>query len=262
MTDIRGRRFLFSEKLHRPFPGIASSSAATLDVSIEDWSAHLAGEIHELSARMPEASLRLSLQPSKPPVVHGDGGISRKGPGPDDYSHYVSLTRLMASGELRIGGAPLAVTGLAWFDHEWGPGGSPENLAGWDWFSVQLSDNTELMLYRLRQKSGGDSPFSSGTYVRADGTAVPLRREDFSVRSTGAWKSLRSGATYPSGWELEVPGQSLRLSLAPKLADQELRTPRSTRVTYWEGACSVSGARAGHAVSGDGYAELTGYERE
>jgi predicted secreted hydrolase len=260
ITDISGRRFLVGEKLHRPFPGIAAASSDTLDVSIEDWSARLDNGRHELSAQMPRARLKLSLSPQKSPVFHGDAGISKKGPGPDDFSHYVSLTRMSISGDLTVDGRPIPVTGVAWFDHEWGPGGRPSDLAGWDWFSIQMSDDTELMLYRLRQKGGGDSPFSSGTFVRADGTGIPLSQNDFSVRAVGSWLSQKSGAVYPSGWRIEVPREKLRVDLSPGVANQELFTPRSTRVTYWEGACSASGSRAGHSLGGEAYVELTGYK--
>ena len=43
------------------------------------------------------------------------------------------------------------------------------------------------------------------------------------------------------------------------LADQELDTSRSTRVTYWEGAVSASGQVRGAHVTGRGYVEMTGY---
>jgi predicted secreted hydrolase len=43
------------------------------------------------------------------------------------------------------------------------------------------------------------------------------------------------------------------------LPAQELRTERSTRVTYWEGAIEVTGTRAGRPVRGRGYLEMTGY---
>jgi predicted secreted hydrolase len=43
------------------------------------------------------------------------------------------------------------------------------------------------------------------------------------------------------------------------LADQELRTSRSTKVSYWEGAVSVTGTKKGKPIKGQGYVELTGY---
>ena len=45
----------------------------------------------------------------------------------------------------------------------------------------------------------------------------------------------------------------------PNLADQEMRTPGSTAVTYWEGSVSITGEMAGQPVKGKGYIELTGY---
>jgi predicted secreted hydrolase len=49
----------------------------------------------------------------------------------------------------------------------------------------------------------------------------------------------------------------VRYTLVPILRDQELRTGRSTGVTYWEGPCRVLDG-TGHEV-GDAYLELTGY---
>jgi predicted secreted hydrolase len=259
LTDVGGKTFRFAEKLHRPFPGIAGTDPARLEVSIENWEAREDRGAHVLRASMPGAGISLRLVPQKPAVFHGEEGISRKGPRPDEYSHYVSIPRLAASGTLDLGGRAESVSGIAWFDHEFGPGGLPEDLAGWDWFSVQLSDGTELMLYRLRTKAGGVSPYSQGSFIGRDGVVVPLKAADFDVAATGAWKSPRSGATYPAGWRLRVPSRRIDLSVAPKVPDQELVTNRSTRVTYWEGACAVSGSADGGPVTGASYAELTGY---
>jgi predicted secreted hydrolase len=58
---------------------------------------------------------------------------------------------------------------------------------------------------------------------------------------------------------MRIRTPDIALEIVPLLDDQELRTSRSTQVTYWEGAMSVSGTFAGRAVSGQGYLELTGY---
>jgi predicted secreted hydrolase len=166
---------------------------------------------------------------------------------------------MSVSGTLTRGTSAEAVTGIAWFDHEFGPGGLPEDLAGWDWLAIQLSDGTETMLYRLRTKSGGESPFSQGTFVAADGRAFALRAGDFAVEPRGRWRSPRTGATYPSGWSVRVPSRGIDVSVEPRVLDQELVTSRSTRVTYWEGACTVAGRASGAAVTGNSYVELTGY---
>ncbi len=259
LTDVTGGRFLYDEKLHRPFPGIAGADARDLRVYLESWEVRREKENHILAANMPGAAIALALSPRKPAALNGRDGISRKGPRPDEYSHYVTIPLLAARGTLRIGGREEEVEGTAWFDHEWGPGGLPEKLAGWDWFAIQLSDGTELMLYRLRQTDGSDSPFSSGTFFASDGTARPLGGSDFRVEAAGRWVSPATGAVYPSGWKLRVPSLALELSVAPSVKNQELVTRKSTRVTYWEGACSVAGTRGGRPVEGKSYVELTGY---
>ncbi len=259
VTDVSGRKFLVDERLHRPFPGIAGADPSRLFVYEENWEAREDGGRHLLKAKGNGIALDLELTPDKPPIVNGADGISRKGAGPDDYSHYVSIPRLTASGSITVGGKSETVAGIAWFDHEFGPGGLPEGLSGWDWFSIQLSDRTELMLYRLRLADGTVSDFSSGTFVTADGSTRNLANRDFETRATGTWTSQRTGATYPAGWRVTIPREGIDLAVSPLLADQELLTPRSTRVTYWEGACSVSGSRAGKPVTGQSYVELTGY---
>ncbi len=259
VSDLSRRKFTFQEKLHRPFPGIAGADAARLLVFNEGWEAREEAGRHVLKAGNGENAVELQLTPSAPAILNGSGGISRKGPGSDDYSHYVSIPRLEAEGTITAGGKSERVSGIAWFDHEFGPGGLPEGLAGWDWFSAQLSDGTELMLYRLRLRDGSVSGFSSGTLVGADGKAASLSRSDFEVRATGSWTSPKTRATYPAGWIVKIPSKGIELTITPLLADQELVTSRSTRVTYWEGACSVSGTRAGRPVTGESYVELTGY---
>jgi len=49
------------------------------------------------------------------------------------------------------------------------------------------------------------------------------------------------------------------LTIRPNLQDQELQTSGTTNITYWEGSVAVSGSSTGETVSGEGYAELTGY---
>jgi predicted secreted hydrolase len=258
-TDVSGKTFRFDEKAHMGLPGIAGARQEGLDVVNEDWSARQMGGVHQLFASADGAELSLSLTPEKPPVVHGENGISRKGTGANEYSHYVSITRLAARGTRKSNGKTEPLSGAAWFDHEWGPGALPAEAAGWDWFSLQLSDGSELMLYRLRRTDGSATPSSSGTFVPAQGEPRRIAWSDIHLTPAGEWTSPRSGARYPSGWDLAVRSLALEARIRPVLPDQELVTSRSTGVTYWEGACRIEGSREGRAVRGRGYTELTGY---
>jgi predicted secreted hydrolase len=142
-------------------------------------------------------------------------------------------------------------------DHEFGSDELQSNQVGWDWFSLQLDDRREVMLYRLRQKDGSVTPESSGSLIDAAGRVTYLPLAAFAVDATGTWTSPHTGGVYPSGWRVRVPGAHLDLTLMPVLLDQELANAGGG-VSYWEGAVDVSDGASGKSL-GVGYVELTGY---
>jgi predicted secreted hydrolase len=144
-------------------------------------------------------------------------------------------------------------------DHEFGSADLDKDLVGWDWFSLQLDDQRELMLYRLRRADGSADPASSGTVIDHDGRGHHLSIGDFTLESTSHWTSRTTQARYPQRWRLTIPSQQLSLELVPLMAEQELSTTRSTQVTYWEGAIETIGTAQGQPIHGKGYMELTGY---
>jgi len=166
---------------------------------------------------------------------------------------------MRTEGELTIDGKMEKVRGLSWMDHEFGSNQLRDDQVGWDWFSVQLDDKTELMLYLMRRKDGSPDPYSSGTLVKADGATRHLKLGDYRVEVLDRWKSPKSGATYPMKWKVTIPAEEIDLEISPSFPSQELITNRSTRVTYWEGAAQVSGSVRKKAVRGSGYVEMTGY---
>ncbi len=143
-------------------------------------------------------------------------------------------------------------------DHEFGTSFLEEGQAGWDWFSIQLEDGTDLMLFQLRKADGRDSR-SSGTWVDVSGHATPLQMRDFEMKGTQLWQSDQSGAQYPTKWEIQCAPLRLNLTVQPTVFNQELRTKESTGVNYWEGAVEITGTREGRPVKGRGYLEMTGY---
>jgi predicted secreted hydrolase len=195
------------------------------------------------------------LSAAKPPVIHGERGLSRKSAKPGNASYYYSLTRMPASGEVLVGDRAFSVEGLAWMDREWSTSALAPDQVGWDWFALQLDDGRELMLYRLRQRDGTISPVSQGTLVAADGATRVLDRDAVEVLVLDHWASPRSGARYPARWRLRVPAAGLELVVTPLLRDQEL----DLAVRYWEGAVGVDGTADGRPLGGAGYVELVGY---
>jgi predicted secreted hydrolase len=258
-SDAGRKRFSWEEKTHLELPGVAGAAQGHLQAFNEDWSASERDGTHLVRVSGAGVELELSLRPSKPPVLHGEGGLSRKGAGEREYSRYVSITRLATKGTLLREGRREALSGSSWFDHEWGPGVLPSEAAGWDWFALQLDDGSELMLYRMRRKDGSATRFSAGTYVPRRADPRPIAWREVRLQATGSWTSPRSRARYPSGWKISVGALRLELALEPLLADQELVTAASTGVTYWEGACRITGTKEGRPVQGKAYVELTGY---
>ena len=258
LSDLGAGRFHASERFSRSALGLAGASAEPFRVWLEDWSAEAVGSEApplRLTARSGNMALSLVLEAGKPPVLQGERGLSQKGPGPGNASYYYSLTRMPTRGQVTVEGRAYEVSGESWMDREWSTAALGKDSVGWDWFSLQLSDGSELMYYQLRHRDGTVDPFTSGTFVPAQGEPVHLSREDARLDVLDTWKSPRSGVEYPARWRLAVPSQGLSLGVTPALADQEL--PVSVR--YWEGAVSVSGTHDGQSVRGQGYVELTGY---
>jgi predicted secreted hydrolase len=261
ITDERGRRFVYGEKLNRAALGLAGAAEERYHVWNEDWSAERLGSVHHLKGEIPGFKLNLVLTPLKPPVLHGakQDGLSQKGEGKGHASYYYSYTRMKTEGVLHTSDGVLDVEGLSWMDHEFGSTQLKEYQIGWDWFSVQLANNHELMLYHIRHQDGSFDPYSSGTLVRPDGSSLHLQREDFQIQAHDTWRSPKSGAVYPQRWTIRIPKADLTLHLEPVLTEQELITDNSTRVTYWEGSVQVRGNLQGQSIDGVGYVEMTGY---
>jgi predicted secreted hydrolase len=146
-------------------------------------------------------------------------------------------------------------------DHEFSSAPLEPGIAGWDWFSLQLSNQTEIMVYFLRKQSGEPHPASSGTFIEPAGRSRHLRREEIQIEVLDHWKSSKSGALYPARWRLMIVPLSIDLTVAPKLSDQEMRTQASAGISYWEGAVSVTGSVGNQPVKGEGFVELTGYSK-
>lgn len=262
LSDIADGRFHHAERMSRSALELAGTRErdGDFEVYVNGWRATITPETHKLLADTPDFSFELELTPQKSPVLHGDSGYSRKGEQSDEASCYYSVTRLEAGGKVTVGGREKMVSGTAWMDHEFSSAPLSPTLAGWDWFGLQFQDGSDLMIYLMREKSGQFSPVSSGTYVEKDGKAMHLTVEDFHVSTPSTWKSPHSGAIYPSVRVLEIFPLGLRITIVPNMEDQEVQSPETTGVTYWEGSVDAGGnGRGGQSVSAEGYAEMTGY---
>ncbi|HEY6100504.1 MAG TPA: lipocalin family protein, partial [Anaeromyxobacter sp.] len=201
-------------------------------------------------------AVELAARPERPVALQGPNGLSRKSAAEGHASLYASITRLATEGTLEVGGRRYRVRGESWMDKEVGSSQLAPDQVGWDWWSLRLADGRDLMLYVLRRADGSVS-FRTATLVARDGTVSLLEDGAWSVRATGTWRSDASGATYPSGWDVELPAAGLRLRAVPMVRDAENRSELLPGLSYWEGPVGLTGPEGRPA--GEGYVELTGY---
>ena len=270
VSDLKARRFHRANRVGRDSLGLSGAAPDRHTVWLGNWRADaLADDPHgvRLAIASKLFALKLTLRAEKGPVLHGVGGLDKKGPAPGEASWYYSMPRLATEGTLIVKGKSYPVRGFTWMDHEFGTGQLPPGVAGWDWLALRLDDGSDLMLYRLRRKDGGLAPGSAGSLIDPQGKRRELRIADrpggkgFTASMTpgGIWRSTASGGRYPLSWRIGIPGMELELEVVAAFPAQEQLAAPGTPFAYWEGVVWARGSRAGRPVRGEGYLEMTGY---
>ena len=256
VSDMGGDEFHVAERFSRGGAELAGAQAQPYYVWLEDWSVtEVEPGTVRIQADTQDVSLDLTLVETMPPVLHGDGGLSQKGPEPGNASYYYSIVRQATSGELVIGEETFQVDGLSWKDHEYSTSALSPGSVGWDWFSLQLDDGSALMLFQIRRDDGSIEPYSSASFISNDGALQTLGHEEWQLDVLDTWTSPHSGGEYPAHWRLRIPSIALDPEGRPMMADQEL----NVSTIYWEGASEFSGTLSGEPVTARGYVEMTGY---
>lgn len=264
LTEQESKRFRYEHRktTNGGLDAPAHYSASSYYLKLGNWYAREAHGLHLLRASLKDGTLlELALKPVKPAILngHASDGVSFKDHG--EASRYFSYTRMTAEGTITIGKQVEKVVGTSWMDREFGTWTTTENQKGWDWFSFQFDDETELMVYHIRDEFDCPSSFSSGSFIDREGNRTHLAREDFELTPTGYWKSPATDAVYPSGWRVRVAKFEIDVTVTPVLKNQELDTRGTTMVIYWEGACVAEGTRGANRLTGRAYVELVGYDR-
>lgn len=245
-----------AQRIARAGFGLAGAAEDHLEVALDDWYLEARGG-QGLALRALEAGtgLSLTLTPTGPALVHGDRGFSRKSAAPGAASEYYSLPQLAVGGEILRAGQRIAVTGRAWFDHEWSSALLDPAAQGWDWIGLNLDDGGAVMAFRIRDRTGR-ALYAGGTWRTAAGATTVLAPDEVGFVPGRRWRSPHTGTEYPVEWTVRVGAH--RLVLEPLVDDQEADTRATTGAVYWEGA--VRASEAGGAL-GRGYLELTGYDQ-
>ena len=267
VTDLTAKRHYFSEILYRAMPllGEFGDGSGPLIAwsrgpagSSGRWNLQWNGEGFDVAASddNQDFSFRLTTQGIKGPVFQGPNGYSIKGGDDGAASQYYSFTRMATRGDVSIGGEKYEVEGVSWMDKEFGSNQLGARQIGWDWFSLQLDDGRDLMLYLLRDRQN-QVDYAHGTLVSNEGRTLYLGPENWSVRATGDWTSPHNGARYPAGWRVQVPDEGLEMVVTPEVSDAENVSRLLPGLAYWEGPVRIGTAEGTRL--GQGYVELTGY---
>jgi predicted secreted hydrolase len=253
LSDPKRGRLWQDQSIRRAGLGLAQAAVGDTDVVLDRWTLKRLGEAYLATIDADDFALHLKLTATQAPLRNGDSGVSRKGPAPQAASYYYSVPHLRVAGSIEREGRTDAVTGEAWFDHEWSSEYLEAGAVGWDWIGINLADGAALMAFRIRGSSG--EPRWAGATLRAsDGTTEILGPADVQFAPLRSWTSPRTGIRYPLEWRIRVGAREFEL--APLMDDQENDTRLSTGAIYWEGAVRAYEA---HRQVGRGYLELTGY---
>ncbi|MCB9478138.1 MAG: hypothetical protein H6683_00510 [Deltaproteobacteria bacterium] len=212
--------------------------------------------VYELSGVADTHAYDLTLTDTQGPTYHGGNGSIRMSSRTVD-SFYYSRMRIDVEGTLYKDGAPIDVTGEAWMDHQWG-GFNPFVLIGWDWFSMQFEDGSEIMYFIFRGDEDDPSvvDMALGSYVDPNGDQTILSMHDVEVTPLDSWSSEVTGGVYPLNWNFVVEDLGIDVDITTSVPDQEFPNPMWN---YWEGMVRFDGVKEGGPTGGMGFVELSGY---
>ena len=246
LSDVNRSTHMEAERFARDHPKMAGVASRPFRAYLENWTLHSMTENFfplMLRARTEDFSVEIEMEGTKPIVLQGDKGLSRKSP--EHTSYYYSIPRIAADGAITMGAKSYVVSGNAWLDREWSNGLLGERFQGWYWFALSLDDGTDLVLFSLLDSVDGSDENRVATVIDAAGVASGLDSKYWSVEPVRYWKQ------WPVEWLVSLPDREFRV--AATFDDQEM----NTSVLYWEGLVHVTSSGV---QIGKGYMELTGYD--
>jgi predicted secreted hydrolase len=269
LTDLAAGRLRHDQRLARAGFGVAEAATGDTALVLRDWSLRRDdGPVADgayrarVVSRAQGFAFDLAFSPTRPLLLQGDAGLSRKGPDPRQASHYYSRPQLAVSGRLqREARAPaLPVRGRAWLDHEWSETLLHPEAVGWDWIGMNLHDGAALTAFRLRRRDGS-TVWTGGSFRPSGAAAVQVfdgGADTVRFEPLRWWNSPATGARYPVEWRVRTPAGSFVVRAL--LEAQELDSRGSTGSVYWEGISELlADDVADRRRVGLGYLEMTGY---
>jgi predicted secreted hydrolase len=260
ITDSKRKQYFHDRRYTRGGMGIAGAALDSLSLWNHTWSATGSGALQTLTfsvdGKKEESGYDVELiaDGATGILLHGQRGFSKKGTCKTCASHYYSFPRLPLRGTVHYAGRTLSVEGVGWMDHEFMSSALEGYQVGWDWLSLIFRDKGELMIARVRSRTG-DRDYLFGTY-REGSTVHYLDQKDIIFEVLDTWKSAKSSARYPISQRIVVPSLKINEIIKPTFSDQEQFSEEDTENSYWEGAVVTDDNDA------IGFLELTGYGEE
>ncbi|MBC7983932.1 MAG: carotenoid 1,2-hydratase, partial [Candidatus Obscuribacterales bacterium] len=231
VSDPIEKKLLRDEKIARAGFGLAETKQGATNVWIDNWSLRADGENLVTEVTAEDFSFSLQLQATQAVLLQGEQGYSRKDPDTASASYYYSLPQLDVAGSMTVRGSKVAVTGKAWFDHEWSNSYVNAQSAGWDWVGINLNESDALMVFRMRDLQGRQR-WAGGT-LRTNNKVQTFTAEQIKWTPLQTWRSPRTGVEYPVAWRVNVGEREF--ILRPLMNDQENDARGSVGILYWEG---------------------------
>jgi predicted secreted hydrolase len=254
LTVVKGRKLWHDQRIAREGFGVALAREGDLAVKLRDWSLSRRDRDYVARASSDDFTLELDCASTQPLLLQGVGGLSRKGPHPEQASYYYSAPQLAVRGAVALKGQRFDVQGRAWLDHEWSDELLHEEAVGWDWIGMNLDDGSALTAFRLRTRDGR-ALWDGGSFRAVGGSPYIFSPGEVEFRPMRQWTSPLSQATYTVEWMVRTPADFYTVKAL--IDNQELDSRASTGAIYWEGLSDLfdsNGKRVGR-----GYLEMTGY---
>lgn len=223
-----------------------------------DWSVSGSQQNYAIKAMLSDGRFGIDLTTSShiPFAIHGGNGVVDYRP-IGKTSAYYSSTALDTVGTIYDDGVPIRVTGISWQDRQWFNKGTVFDQGGsffgggWNWFAMQLDNNTQYMLYYLQDPLTGAITNKFGTRV-TNGVTSPIAGSQMDLQVLSTWRSPTTGYNYPSKWNVILPEGTV--TVTPQVDNQEMFWP-GHRI-YWEGTSAVAGTLNGQSITGRSYVEV------
>lgn len=206
--------------------------------------------VYEQKAEAEGFAINFKHESEKSPLIVADSGYLYIGEGA--YSYYYSQTRNLLSGSLTLDGVTEEIEGTSWFDRQYGNFVIAQDNS-YEWFSIQLSNGTELLVYNVFTSDGRIPDLKQNRILAlTDSANNQFTSSDFNIERLAYKYTQDIERCYAQKWRIVSDTYKIDLTCSALHTSTEVQTP----IRFYEGAMNISGTINGATVSGKGFAEL------